>query len=100
MILLMLLIAITNLGCTGMDVTTIFFMCLTRLLELLAFTARHMYDENTFDVYRLSGMVRVLLEDGNLDLRARLAAVLESENLALDALAIARNILNYVEDVA
>jgi hypothetical protein len=45
-------------------------------------------------------MVRPLLEDGNLDLRARLAAVLESEDLALDALAMARNILESVEGVA
>jgi hypothetical protein len=82
-------------------VTTFFFMCLTRLLELLASTTEHhRYDENAFDVYRLSGAVRVLLEDGNLDLRARLAAVLESEDLALDALSIARHILEDVEGVA
>jgi hypothetical protein len=81
-------------------VTTFFFMCLTRLLELLASTTEHMHDENDADVYRLSRMVRPLLEDGNLDLRARLAAVLESEDLALDALAMARNILESVEGVA
>jgi hypothetical protein len=96
----MLLIAITNLGCAGIDVTTFFFMSLTRMLELLASTAEHMYDENAFDVYRLSGVIRLLLDDGNIDLRARLSAVLESEDLALDALAIARNTLESVEGVA
>jgi hypothetical protein len=99
--LLKLLIAITNLGCAGIDVTTFFFMCLIQLLELLASTAEQiMYDENAFDVYRLCGVLRLLLEGGDLDLRARLAAVLESEDLALDALAIARNILESVEGVA
>ena len=77
-------------------------MSLTRMLELLESTrtAEHMYDENAFDVYRLSGVLRLLLDGRNLDLRARLAAVLESEDLALDALAIARNILESVEGVA
>ena len=96
----MLLVAITNLGCAGIDVTTFFFMSLTRILELLASSAEHTYDENTFDVYRLSDVLRLLLEDGKIDLRARLAAVLESEDLALDALAIASNVLESVEGVA
>ena len=69
-------------GCVGLDVTAFFLIMLVRLLEVSSLATSSADQEVSFDIYRLSKMVALVLEDSDVNLLERLKAVLHDDRLA------------------
>ena len=78
-------------GCSGMNVTSFFFLCMTSLLK--PWNQKYKSWDDYFDFFSLSSMLETLLTNKDVDLRARLVVGLASEQKAEEAMELATNIL-------
>lgn len=89
-------------GCVGLDVTAFFFMVTTELVSLLTQDVVNMDNEETweryFDMFRLALVLDKLL-DPEIQLRGRLAAILEQDVLAVEAMNVAETAARVVHEV-
>jgi len=89
-------------GCVGLDVTALFFMITTELLELLTRSVNSMADEETwerfFDMFRLNQVLEILLQP-ETHLRERMAAVLEQDALAEEVMDMANKASKVMNEV-
>jgi hypothetical protein len=88
-------------GCVGLDVTAFFFMILTRLVELVTLKVDNGEMERAwerfFDIFRLT-QVLDMLQRPNVHLRERMAAVLEQDEMAMQAIDMARTMARIVDE--
>jgi hypothetical protein len=88
-------------GCVGLDVTAFFFMILTRLVELVTLKVddggMERAWERFFDIFRLT-QVLDMLQRPNVHLRERMAAVLEQDEMAMQAIDMARTMARIVDE--
>lgn len=86
-------------GCVGLDVTAFFFIMLTRLLELLAAPAQEENaPEQSFDIYRLAKILKLISQDDSIQLKQRMEMVLQSEDMALDLVSRAEQAIGLVNE--
>lgn len=86
-------------GCTGMDVTMFFLLCMTSLLKIVMKQEQNPTWETYFDIFRLGSMMEKVIMDQELNLHYRLKAVLESGSQANEAIHIAQTLLNQIHDL-
>jgi hypothetical protein len=95
-------------GCVGLDVTSFFFMVLSRLLQLLLVSLsfdeqqptttdteeqeQEDWSERTLDIDRLTRSIQCLLDADSLQLKGRLGAVLQSKDLAMESYMVAMTV--------
>jgi hypothetical protein len=90
------------LGCVGLDVTSFFFMILSRALELLQPDSIDNYDDDDleiqqFDLVCLGDMLSQRLDDKVLHVQGRLAATLSGDKAAAAAIEMAKTVLNMID---
>ena len=78
-------------GCSGMNVTSYFFLCMTSLST--PWHKEWKGWDDYFDIFSLSSMLETILLTKGVDLKARLVVGLASEQKAEEAMELARNIL-------
>jgi hypothetical protein len=84
-------------GCTGLDVTAFFLMVLLELLRLLHENKDYVYgDSISWGIFRLTDILKRLLEDDDINLLQRLEVTLCSKALSQQALDLARHALRVV----
>jgi hypothetical protein len=86
------------LGCVGLDVTSFFFMILSRALELLQpDSIGDNWETQQFDLVCLGDMLSQLLNDKLLHVHGRLTATLSGDKAAFDTIEIAKAVLNMID---
>jgi hypothetical protein len=106
-------------GCSGLDVTSFFFMVLLRMIELIGGLSRLLNNhdgsslgntmvlqeqlaECLFDIFQLNRVLILMQDDDNrlIQLGSRLRAVLNSDGMVVKAKAVANTLTEWVKTIS